>query len=506
MESKDIATTTEGQDMFKLLLSNLEKMTSQVTELFLEQTEIRAENLGIQQQLLEILSERKDPDKVTPNDSLHSENYGFAQEKAPAAKAAEAKIDKKDFFKTKRKTIFNPTAPENPAPVVIMKTTNSYAHIKLTNFNRDHVIKFMTDYNKWVQVNGTTFPIYDVMSNPVVYQIVANNVSLNLSPDNIHTVSNESLIDMVRIIAQPKTVTHFIDALKAPISSDVHFKDDQLNADNFHLLYRQLLYLRMTFLQRFEFSAEQNEAYIPHVQNKPGGLIHIFLSHADAYGNYVRVRFQAIKPEELKKFNTAKDFYAFLDLLYEIFKTDFDKSIEARELKLALTGNRHSDDKHSKLFAADSRVNSGDRKPSAEFDDDDRDDSLFGDAFGYKHSPDLNAFNGAKPSPTTIMQRKQDFHTHKPAATNPPGNVTNGCFRKLKHNRCEDANCKYSHKWDDMHKLWAQESQALAKSPFKSSEKPTSHNNLEANTSDNSDKLEEAEDEFKKDDLKKGDY
>ena len=67
----------------------------------------------------------KGSDKVSPNDSVHSENFGFIQAKSPSTVAIENPPDK-NKFKLERKTMSNPA-----------KSTNPYAHIKSTDFHRD---------------------------------------------------------------------------------------------------------------------------------------------------------------------------------------------------------------------------------------------------------------------------------------------------------------------------------------------------------------------------------
>ena len=134
-----------------------------------------------------------------------------------------------------------------------------------------------------------------------------------------------------------------------------------------------------------------------------------------------------------------------------------------------MSAPQYNDERNSKLLVLDTQHVARDRKPTVDFDDEDED--LFND-------PHLQFSSfGQKALPTSILPRvpnKPPYNSDKPTAT-----PTAGCFRKLKHDKCDKPDCKYSHKYVDMHNLWKQETQSLAKSPFKEPPRNLNHHNLE---------------------------
>ena len=125
MESKDVATTAEGQDMFGVILANLEKWLLKLLSYFQSKLNLEQRTWKFKNNYVKFYPSRKSSDKVSPNDSVHSENFGFIQAKSTATVAIENPSDK-NKFKLKRKTMSNPT-----------KSTKPYAHIKSTDFHRD---------------------------------------------------------------------------------------------------------------------------------------------------------------------------------------------------------------------------------------------------------------------------------------------------------------------------------------------------------------------------------
>lgn len=403
--------------------------------------------------------------------SLNSAHFGFEPKNPEKSKSRGAK---EPLFDLRRKTMFNPTPPETTARVMIMKTPTSYTHIKLNSFQVDHVIKFITDYRKWCQINGTTFLLYEVITDRIVNHLIAANADLMLTRDNFHQLSNESIIDMVREAAQPKTETHFNLVLSRSIACDINLKEGQIDSANFYRLYRQLLYVRMQFLQRFEFCAEGNEENTPPMHTRPGGLVHTFMQHMDQSGYYARARFQTLKPEDMKKFTKPAHFYDFLDLLYDKFKTDYKKSLHSRELNLALNKPKEQDPEE-KLMAFTGHVVTAERGYSVDFDGED-DDPMFDD---YNESPAVTSLHAFPAKPVSILQRPAPRPEAKPNAAKPEQPL--GCYRKLRTERC-DGPCKYSHDWKEMNKLWEHEMKKLRDSPYKTVDKGARHHNLEADS------------------------
>ena len=461
------STTAEALQTIVLELRGLGHIVENIR---LDQRDLKADNLEIKKQLSlresSPVTDTKDSEKSSYVDSINSELFGFSAHKLSGKNRS---VEIKETVFTRRKTMFNPTTTPSALTTVIMKTPAAYSHIKLGDFNIDHVISCIVAYNKWCQLNGTTFPIHGIMTDGVINHIIAQNDELMLSKDNIHQLSNDSLFDMVREIAQPKTILHFIEVLKKPIACNLVHKDPKSDRFEFDPVYKWLLSARSTFLQRLEFCAEKNDENIPAVHNKPGGLIHTFMLHLDSAGPYARARLSMLNPEDMRKFKTSEDFYNFLTLLYAKFKVDHEHNIHTKELKLAMSAPQYNDERNSKLLVLDTQHVSSDRKPTVDFDDED--DDLFND-------PHLQFSSfGQKALPTSILPRvpnKPPYNSDKPTAT-----PTAGCFRKLKHDKCDKPDCKYSHKYVDMHNLWKQETQSLAKSPFKEPPRNLNHHNLE---------------------------
>ena len=177
----------------------------------------------------------------------------------------------------------------------------------------------ITEYQARYQVN---LPVATMVSDLVRDNLVSRNRT-KLNHTSFYLISTEELSVYLRKAAQPTDVVTFQETLNKCIEFQIPHNYSP-TPSGFDLLHTALLSYRSNFEKYYDFMAEGNTKVIPKCDNKPGGLINIFLSKIPFdYGNRM---YHAMTKQ---KFD---DIDSFLDEFYKKVHSHFQVHLKAKDM------------------------------------------------------------------------------------------------------------------------------------------------------------------------------
>jgi hypothetical protein len=264
-----------------------------------------------------------DPDEMEdfPDPGIDSEDERI-QSKAPSKKAA-----------TRRDSIINRVTAEADNVgdnVTLTRTAPSYADIKLEYLTMSAIVKFIDAVNKYRIAYNIQLPVTTLVSDRVREQIIAHNK--RMTSTQFYGMSSARLFRCVLTEAQPKSKIMFYRQMQRDVKFDIP-AGYKPSSNNFRPLFDQLLIYKNKFILHFEVMADNNEANVPPLKDKEGGLIRLILDTIPfGYGR------GAFRTMEQPTFDTIYDFWK---LFLEILNEDFDVYEKSRIMTQRFSGTEY---------------------------------------------------------------------------------------------------------------------------------------------------------------------
>lgn len=299
----------------------------------------------------------------------------------------------------------------------------AYDHIKLSSANSvtqvftfiDEAIKYQTQY-------GIKLPLPSLVEEVPRDHLIASEGGMNLT--QFYELEDEALFKMLTKQIRPKTPLAFYDKLVKHIDFVIP-KSYKPTPSDFKLFLGALRTYRHKFLKLFEVLAADNDANIPEVKNKDGGLLKAFLDKIPfEYGKRV---YQTLK---VTKFTEFHDFLKLWDAAIKKHETFHEGAVQLKEcfggsdwfarnqggkINAIALENDSGSEAHTTATAG-APVADGAHTATDLADDDDDDDAAFVD-----HWISVLSDSSTKP--------KEPFV----------------CLSKMVNGECKKPNCPYDH-------------------------------------------------------------
>jgi hypothetical protein len=381
---------------------------------------------------------------------------------------------------------------------MIYRQQPSFDHIKLLKANIWSVVRFVKNVDEYEAANNTLLPMATLINEIIRKRIIAK--SSVITESNFYKIDREVLLEDIRKMVQPKNLNEVVTLLsKIDFPQADKFKpSEDIDFEEFYSCY---LVYKEKFMDYYKFMTTDNKPYQEEKKGSKafykvssGSVLATFLSKIPFKYGYV-----IFGKLGVTKFGTFDEFL-------QLFSKEVHKHSKIAENYVEVKQALNS----SKLYGLDQerlredvrdtkqRTPFPDRKHSVSnilsngidpADDDYREDEYLS-PLDTRHVTDDNAKtrSGVVPdedddddddpeySQLDLLDTKPVFQaiqpTHilkKPSLSPnsvPPKSLPTGCFRLLLTGKCEFANCKYSHKRDELVLTCQKMMQDLGKSQY----------------------------------------
>jgi len=148
-----------------------------------------------------------------------------------------------------------------------------HRHIQLKLLDVASVIEFIFESNHYQQMHDVSVKMSTKMTPDIVDILIAFGQQKGLTKMVFFQQDNEEIQKLLQKVLRPASKLEFEKVLI--LNTPFTFKGSP--ADHPVNFYRALMKYRRTFMDVFEFLAAKNSSNLPRVNNKPKGLISIFL-------------------------------------------------------------------------------------------------------------------------------------------------------------------------------------------------------------------------------------
>lgn len=311
--------------------------------------------------------------------------------------------------------------------------------------------------------------------------LIAENKHKNINDRTFYSLSSPRLLKIIQKHIRPKNVLTFLHHLITDIK--FYYKGGTPDTSNFQDFYTSLLLYKDRFEKMFDFLAEKNGNNIPNLDNKPGGILKVFLDK-------IPYKFGSNVLQGMKK-KHYETFHKFLKcFMKEVKKTSkLSELLKESDLKFgSLEDNllnpmkKHHFQNHQEIVGTDEFEDSAVEKS---FMSDPEVKTNLGDiiqALESEDSAELNVIvqpkSFGKPNPNSSSNTKPSYRNNSPSIqSRPTSNSTtqekkkdlapNGCFHKIMFDNCKRGDaCTYSHDREALVKTHQYYTQLLRQSKY----------------------------------------
>ena len=208
-------------------------------------------------------------------------------------------------------------AEDAKVQVQFTKPQPKFDHIRLDKLRMPDMIKFIDDVIQYQTSFQIKLPIGTLLSNEVRDMLIAHNAELN--DKKFYELRLQDLLGYLYKEVRPDSKIRFRRSLQkyAKFENPSGFSPYK---GGFKSFYTALLTYKRQFLRTYEILAMGNANNVPKTDNKPGGLIKVFLEPI-TYG-YGQCIYELLKDQE----ETFTDIYSFISAFYREVEKDYDRS------------------------------------------------------------------------------------------------------------------------------------------------------------------------------------
>jgi hypothetical protein len=153
----------------------------------------------------------------------------------------------------------------------------SYSHISLESLYVDSFFKFQDDITAYKARTGIMLRASTLVSNKVITQILTHSAVPITTKAEFYALTDDTLIKYIQRRLRPETANAFSKSLQRACSMNSP-EGYEVTSRNFEYFLSDLVAYSQDFQRTFLFLAHHNAANIPKVDDKDGGLIHIYLA------------------------------------------------------------------------------------------------------------------------------------------------------------------------------------------------------------------------------------
>ena len=351
-------------------------------------------------------------------------------------------------------------------------------YIKLTYLDVENVINFIDAYDKHkamypsskVQVAGL---LSDDIAVRVANWLYTHRKMKNASPSSMYFVKNRRLIGYIERMVATRSPLHYIKEYKKAIK--FHLKEGyKPSVQNFEPMFHALNTYKVDSVKVTAFMSKHcHPTYVPEINNKPDGWIHLFLS---LMPNEIGQRIHKMAVSNLRAANspinlnhTLRRIDDYLNPFFEVVDDIKRTNDLCRDANLVISPFDYS--KRPTQSYADVVKNNRVAHISAIDADSDKDlgDVVYTDQYG-DVVPD-----SAIVSIEHLQASSEHEHLHAFQAHSKPSD-NGACFKELYGDvPCpdhKDGKCKYSHDAVSMSKLWKAQLDKLMASKYNPKHQP----------------------------------
>ena len=152
-----------------------------------------------------------------------------------------------------------------------------FEHIKLEKLNPPAVIRFLRDLSEYQEKHGISLRAGTLIDKKIINDLMADNHVFEWDYKTFYNSSTVEILHLLQDAMKPKSREAFMQQLTAYLDFKVP-SNYSATVTNFKPLYRALLTYRTEFKQLYDFMSYENKRNIPPCNNKPGGLVKLFVS------------------------------------------------------------------------------------------------------------------------------------------------------------------------------------------------------------------------------------
>lgn len=358
------------------------------------------------------------------------------------------------------------SAEDAKVDVQITRPQPRFDHIKLESLHMEKIIRFIDETVEYQSAYSIKLPVGTLLSPKVRDQLLAHNKEL--TDKKFYELSFKKLLTYLYAEVQPKSKLSFRRMLQKYARFEAPPGFNPYNS-SFKPFYTALLLYRRTFTRTYEILAVDNLTNVPKADNKPGGLIKVFIDAIPfGYGHSV---FELLKDQEA----SFSDIYSFMIAFYTEVESDLTRNEGHRAFLTHFSGSaaaqagktsgrkiselanisvvepsvaptfRETSDEYSESetqFLSDDLGLDLDRDahemlPMVDPIDSDEDS---GSDLEYDRTAHEIKPLAAMGKPSVFPQRSTGGHQERPR----------GCLTKLLRGDCKNPQCKYSHRSEDV--------------------------------------------------------
>jgi hypothetical protein len=336
------------------------------------------------------------------------------------------------------------------APVQVTAEQPSFNHIKLETLSMEDIITFVDDVTEYESAHSLNLPASTLISSKVRDQIIAHNPGLN--ERKFHSATFEELVKLINKEVRPTSKLSFRRMLQKH-TKFVAPTGYQPYTSSFKEFYTALLLYRRRFTRIYEILSTENEENIPQADNKPGGLIKVFIDAIPF--NYGVCVYELLKDQAAK----FENIYQFLISFYQEVELDYTRNEGHRQFLTHFTGtataasapgrkllelaNIRAESYPGSFGFTDAKSPSPNRRDAAAIIDEED------DIFNPEEPADYLDSNG-EPSLSSPDHYQQSGTFGQFGQSRPTDSERRGCLSQLLRGACSDSRCKYSHDVEDL--------------------------------------------------------
>ena len=197
-----------------------------------------------------------------------------------------------------------------------------FDHIVLNYLSVTEVFKFLNEVHEYQQKNRLTLPAATLVAKKVRVKVMAKATHITSERQFFELSSDELMLVLQKAIKPPDRIAF----AKALTTAAKFFLPDgfRLSVLNFLEFHTNLLIYKREFKDIYEFLAYKNESNVPRIDNKPEGVVNIFISKIpNKYGDKLFAQLTKTR------FDSFDD---FLDEFFIVVEEHAQISREARRM------------------------------------------------------------------------------------------------------------------------------------------------------------------------------
>ena len=307
-------------------------------------------------------------------------------------------------------------------------------HIILEKLTFKNIMKFFGDIAQYQEKHGISLPATTMTSTRVRTKIMAKNTDIT-DHEEFFGMSTHILMRKIQKTIRPEDALAFAEMMTTGV--DFWLPDNfKLSFLNFGVFYESILIYKRDFWDAFKYLSFHNAENIPRIDNKPGGMIKIFLQKIPF--DYGEKLFRTFKS------TTFSSVGEFIDCFLESAKEHYDIH------------------KHIKLlshYIPNSGMSSTNSKAAANISNNRQ---LYHISNTKRHLDQCGEFRDVPNNPEMEGHEDEDFCNEDADIEAEDGYTTEhlsfvpntdtkpllkqqACFKLLFNGECKDAKCQFSH-------------------------------------------------------------